>query len=132
MPIGPLPSNAPAINVTIFRLARDAVIRKFRMLHSEQLCGLCRSPDIIKVVKCKKMTSGRHVARIRKKEVGIYRISVKLAIHYELLPQDYPDKYVCTVKIVCSWHKVGRFSSEKDICRRLKFLRGGLTVRLST
>jgi hypothetical protein len=54
----------------IFGLKRDEVIRGWRKLHNEELHNLYCSPNIIRMMKSRKMRWAGHVARMGKR--GIY------------------------------------------------------------
>ena len=48
----------------IFGPKRDEVTRKWRKLHNEKLSELYCSPNIVRVIKSRRMKWARHVARI--------------------------------------------------------------------
>jgi hypothetical protein len=48
---------------------RDEVTEEWRKLHKEELNDLYRSPDIIRMIKSRKMRWAGHVARMGKGEV---------------------------------------------------------------
>ena len=49
----------------IFGPRRDEVTREWRRLHNEELNGLCSSPNIVRVIKSRRMRWAGHVARMR-------------------------------------------------------------------
>jgi len=51
----------------IFRPKRDEVTGDWRKLHSEQLNDLYSSPNIVRVIKSRRMRWAGHVARIRER-----------------------------------------------------------------
>jgi len=59
----------------IFGPKRDEVTEKWRNLHSEELNGLCSSPNIVRVIKSRRVRWAGHVARMRERR-GAYRVSV--------------------------------------------------------
>jgi hypothetical protein len=59
----------------IFGPKRDEVTGKWRKLHSEELNGLCSSPNIVRVIKSRRVRWAGHVARMRERR-GAYRVSV--------------------------------------------------------
>jgi hypothetical protein len=59
----------------IFRLKRDEVTGEWRRLHNEELNALCSSPNIIQVIKSRRMRWVGHVARMGEGR-GAYRILV--------------------------------------------------------
>jgi hypothetical protein len=48
----------------IFGPKRDEVTGKWRKLHNEELYALCSSPNIIRVIKSRRLRWGGHVARM--------------------------------------------------------------------
>jgi hypothetical protein len=56
----------------IFGPKRDEVTGEWRKLHNEELNNLYSSPNIVRVIKSRRMKWAGHVARIRK-ERGVYR-----------------------------------------------------------
>jgi len=54
---------------------RDEVTGKWRRLHNEELNGLYSSPNIVRVIKWRRMRWGGHVARMGE-ERGVYRVLV--------------------------------------------------------
>jgi hypothetical protein len=58
----------------IFGPKRDEVTGGWRKLHNEGLYNLCSSPNIIRMIKRKRMRWAGHVARIEEKgnACGIY------------------------------------------------------------
>jgi hypothetical protein len=59
----------------IFRPKRDEVIGEWRRLHNEELNNLYSSPNIIRVIKSRRMRWAGHVARMGEGR-GEYRILV--------------------------------------------------------
>jgi hypothetical protein len=59
-------------NKEIFELKRDEVTGEWRKLHNEELNDLYSSPNIIRVIKSKRIRGTANVARMRKKR-GAYR-----------------------------------------------------------
>jgi hypothetical protein len=51
----------------IFGLKRDEVTREWRKLHNEELHNLYSSPNIIRMIKSRKMKWAGHVARMGEK-----------------------------------------------------------------
>ena len=60
---------------TIFGPRRDEVTREWRKLHNEELNDLYSSPNIVRVIKSKRMRWAGHVARMGE-ERGVYRVLV--------------------------------------------------------
>jgi len=60
----------------IFQAKRDEVTGNWRKLYNEELNSLYSSPNIILVVKFRRMRWARHVARMGKRR-GVYRVLVK-------------------------------------------------------
>jgi hypothetical protein len=54
---------------------RDEVTGECRSLHNKELCALYSSPDIIRVMKSKRLRWAGHVARMEQRR-GAYRIFV--------------------------------------------------------
>jgi hypothetical protein len=46
----------------IFGPRRDEVMGWWRELHNEELCDLCSSPGIIRIIKLRRMRLAEHVA----------------------------------------------------------------------
>jgi len=57
----------------IFGPKRDEVIGEWRKLHNEELNGLYSSPDIVRVIKSRRMRWAGHVARMGEGR-GVYRV----------------------------------------------------------
>ena len=60
----------------LFELRRDEVTREWRRLHKEELCALYSPPNIIPVIKLRRMGWTSHVARVREMR-DVYTFSVK-------------------------------------------------------
>ena len=59
----------------IFEPERDKLTGEWRRLHKEELCDLYCSPNIIWVIKLRRMRWAGHVARLRERR-GVYRVLV--------------------------------------------------------
>ena len=59
----------------IFGSKRNEVTEEWRKLHNEELNNLYTSPNIVRVIKSRRMRWAGHVAHIRERR-GIYRVSV--------------------------------------------------------
>jgi hypothetical protein len=59
----------------VFGPKRDAVTGKWRKLHNEELIDLYPLPNIVRVVKSRRMRWATHVARMGE-ERGVYRVLV--------------------------------------------------------
>ena len=59
----------------IFGLKRDEVTREWRKLYNEELNDLYSSPNIVWVVKLRRMRWAGHVARLQEGR-GVYRVLV--------------------------------------------------------
>ena len=59
----------------IFGPKRDEVTGEWRKLHNEELKGLYASPNIVRVIKSRKMKWAGHVARMGERR-GVYRVLV--------------------------------------------------------
>ena len=59
----------------IFGPRRDEVMGEWRRLHNEELNDLYSSPNIVWVIKSRRMRWARHVARTGE-ETGVYRVLV--------------------------------------------------------
>ena len=59
----------------IFGPMRDEVMGEWRRLHNEELSDLYSSPNIVRVIKLRRMRWARHVARMGE-ERGAYRVLV--------------------------------------------------------
>ena len=59
----------------IFGPRRDEVTEEWRRLHNEELNGLYSSPNIVRVIKSRRMRWAEHVARMGE-ERGAYRVLV--------------------------------------------------------
>jgi len=59
----------------IFGPRRDEVTGEWRRLHNEELNGLYSSPNIVRVIKSRRMRWARHMTRMGE-ERGVYRVLV--------------------------------------------------------
>jgi hypothetical protein len=59
----------------IFGPKRDEVTGEWRKLHNKKLNNLYSSPNIVRVIKSRRMRSARHVARMGEGR-GVYRVLV--------------------------------------------------------
>ena len=59
----------------IFGRKRDKVTREWRKLHNEGLNYLYCSPNIVQVIKSRRMSWARHVTRMGERR-GVYRVLV--------------------------------------------------------
>jgi len=55
----------------IFGTRRDEVTGKWRRLHNEELNDLYCSPNIVRVIKLRRMRWAGHVARMREERGGV-------------------------------------------------------------
>ena len=55
----------------IFGPRRDEVTGEWRGLHNEELNGLYSSPNIVRVIKSRRMRWAGHVARMGEERVGV-------------------------------------------------------------
>jgi hypothetical protein len=60
----------------IFGPKRDDVTGAWRKLHNEELNGLYSSPNIVRVIKSRRMRWARHVASVGERR-GAYRVLVE-------------------------------------------------------
>jgi hypothetical protein len=60
----------------IFGPKGDEVRREWRKLHNEELNDLCTSPNIVRVIKSRRMRWAGHIARMGERR-GVYRILVR-------------------------------------------------------
>ena len=59
----------------IFGLRRDEVMGEWRRLHKEELYDLYSSPNIVRVIKLRRMRWAGHVAHMGE-DRGVYRVLV--------------------------------------------------------
>ena len=59
----------------IFGLKTDEVTGEWRKLHNEELNDMYSSPNIVRVIKSRRMRWAGHVARVGKRR-GVYRVLV--------------------------------------------------------
>jgi hypothetical protein len=60
----------------IFRPKREEVKREWRKLYEEELNDLCSSPNIVRVIKSRRMSFAGHVVLMRERR-GVYRVLVE-------------------------------------------------------
>jgi hypothetical protein len=60
----------------IFGPKRDEVTREWRKLHNEEVNDLYSSPNIVRLIKSRRLRWAGHVARIGEKR-GVYRVLVE-------------------------------------------------------
>ena len=60
----------------IFGLKRDEVTGEWRKLHIEELNDLCCLPNMVRVIKSRRMRSVEHVARVGER-TDVYRVLVE-------------------------------------------------------
>jgi hypothetical protein len=60
----------------VFGPKRDEVTGEWRKLHNEELNDLYSLPNIVRVVKSRRMGWAGHVARMRERERGVHRVLV--------------------------------------------------------
>jgi hypothetical protein len=59
----------------IFGPKRDEVTGEWRILHNKELCGLFSLPNIIRVMKSRRLRAAGHVARMEERK-GAHRTTV--------------------------------------------------------
>jgi len=57
----------------IFGPKKDEVTGEWRKLHNEELNDLYCSPDIVRVIKSRRMRWAGYIARVRERK-GVYRV----------------------------------------------------------
>ena len=62
------------VSRSIFGPKRDEVTGEWRKLHNEELNDLYSSPNIVRVIKSRRMKWARHEARMGRRR-GVYRVS---------------------------------------------------------
>ena len=67
--------SAEVVHESIFEPRRDEVTGEWRRLHNEDLNDLYSSPNIVRVIKSRRMRWAGHVARMGE-ERGVYRVLV--------------------------------------------------------
>ena len=63
------------VNVFTFKPRREEVTGEWRRLHNEELNDLYSSPNIVRVIKSRRMRWAGHLARMGK-EIGVFRVLV--------------------------------------------------------
>ena len=61
----------------VFGPKRDEVTGEWRKLHNEELNDLYCSPNIVRVIKKRRMRWAGHVARMGEERRGVYRVLVR-------------------------------------------------------
>jgi hypothetical protein len=64
----------------IFGPKRDEVMGYWRKLHNEELHNLCSSPNIIRMIKSRKMRWAGHVARLVVAQMGVKRDANRILV----------------------------------------------------
>ena len=60
----------------MFGTERDKITGEWRKLHNEEINDLYCSPNIFRIIKCRKMRWEGHVARMAERR-GVYRVLVR-------------------------------------------------------
>jgi len=81
----------------IFGPKRDAVTCERRKLHNEELLNLYSSPDIVRVIKSRRMRWAGHVARMGERR-GVYRVWWG-----NLRARDHLEEPAVDVRIILRW-----------------------------
>ena len=81
---------------------RDKVTREWRKLHNKELNELFSSPNIVRVIKSRKMRWAGHVARMGKRR-GIYRVLVGKPEERDLLEDPSLDGRIMLRWIFRKW-----------------------------
>jgi hypothetical protein len=81
----------------IFGLKRDEVTREWRKLHIEELNDLQSSPNIVRVIKSRRMGWEGHVVCIRERK-GVYRVLVGKPERKRPLGRPKPE-WECNIKM---------------------------------
>jgi hypothetical protein len=82
----------------IFCPKMEKVVRGFRGLHNEELHNLYTSPNIIRVIKSRRMTWMGHVARM-----GEMRNAYKISVGKNLKVRGYSKKLSIDGEIILKW-----------------------------
>jgi hypothetical protein len=77
----------------VFRLKRDEVTGKWRKLHNEELNDLYCSPDIVRLIKWRRMRWAGHVACMGERR-GVYRVLVNLRERDHLVNPDIDGRII--------------------------------------
>jgi hypothetical protein len=92
----------------IFGPKGDEVKGEWRNLHNEELNNLHSSPDIVRVIKLRRMRRAGHVARRGKREVytGFWWGKVRERNHVDIINMDLQE-VGCGVWNGSSWLRIG-------------------------
>ena len=100
----------------IFGPRRDGVTGEWRKLHNEELNDLCCSPNIVPLIKSRRIRWAGHVARVGKRR-GVYRVLVGILKERDHLGDTDVDGRIILRWIFrkedvrlwtgSSWHRIG-------------------------
>jgi hypothetical protein len=90
----------------IFGPRRDGVRREWRKLHNEEFNDLDSSPNIVRVIKSRRMRWAGHVARKRERR-GVYRVLVRKPEEKRPLGRPGVDGRIILKWILRKWHVWG-------------------------
>jgi hypothetical protein len=97
----------------IFGPKRDKVTREWRKLHKEELNDLCSSPNIVQVIKSRRMRWAGNVARMGERR-GVYRVSVGKPEGKNHLGDPGIDGKIILRWIYRKWDVMDRAGSDRD------------------
>jgi hypothetical protein len=86
----------------IFGPRRDEVTGDWRRLHNEELNDLCSSPNIVRVIKSRRMRWAGHVARMGE-ERGVYSVLVGKPEGKRQLGRPRRNGYIILGRICGMW-----------------------------